>query len=88
MLGSSSGQPRRRLPRAAANREPFAIARLTLRHSHRDERPPGGLRRNVATTGNGANGIFAYGSGTAITVSGTSVNAAGQYAHGIMASGG
>jgi hypothetical protein len=43
---------------------------------------------SVRTTGAGANGIFAYGSGTRIAVSGTAVSATGQYAHGIMASGG
>jgi hypothetical protein len=42
----------------------------------------------VRTTGNGANAVFAYGSGAHITISGTKITAVGQYAHGIMASGG
>jgi len=42
----------------------------------------------VTTTGDGANGIFAYGSGTTVTLSGTRISATGRYAHGIMASGG
>lgn len=42
----------------------------------------------VRTTGNGANAVFAYGSGAHIAISGTKITAAGQYAHGIMASGG
>jgi hypothetical protein len=42
----------------------------------------------VRTTGDGANAVFAYGSGAHITISGTKITAAGQYAHGIMASGG
>ena len=42
----------------------------------------------VRTTGDGANAVFAYGSGAHVTISGTKVTAVGQYAHGIMASGG
>ena len=43
---------------------------------------------SVTTTGDGANDIFAYGSGTTVTLSGTRISATGRYAHGIMASGG
>ncbi len=43
---------------------------------------------SVTTSGAGANGVFAYGSGSAISLSGTKISATGQYAHGIMASGG
>jgi hypothetical protein len=43
---------------------------------------------SVSTTGDGANAIFAYGTGASVDVSGTKVTATGQYAHGIMASGG
>lgn len=42
----------------------------------------------VRTTGDGANAVFAYGSGAHITISGTKITATGQYAHGIMTSGG
>ena len=41
----------------------------------------------VTTTGNGANGIFAYGTST-ITASNLTIKDTGQYAHGAMASGG
>ena len=40
------------------------------------------------TTGLGANAVFAYGSGSSITVSGATVKASGAYSHGLMASGG
>ncbi len=43
---------------------------------------------SVTTSGAGANGVFAYGSGSAITISDTKVKATGNYAHGIMASSG
>jgi hypothetical protein len=43
---------------------------------------------SVTTTGNGANAVFAYGTGASVTISGTKVKATGQYAHGIMVSGG
>jgi hypothetical protein len=43
---------------------------------------------SVTTTGDGANGVFAYGSGASVTVSGATIKATGQYAHGAMASGG
>ena len=43
---------------------------------------------SVTTEGDGANAIFAYGSGAAVAVSGTTIHATGQYAHGVMASGG
>jgi hypothetical protein len=43
---------------------------------------------SVTTTGNGANAVFAYGSGSSIAIDRTKVTATGQYAHGIMASGG
>jgi hypothetical protein len=43
---------------------------------------------SVTTNGDGANAVFAYGSGSSITISGTKIKATGQYAHGIMASGG
>jgi len=45
----------------------------------------GGL---VTTTGDGANGVFSYGSGSSISISGATIKDNGQYAHGIMASGG
>lgn len=41
-----------------------------------------------STTGLGANTIFAYGSGSAITVSNATVKASGAYSHGLMTSGG
>ncbi len=41
----------------------------------------------VSTTGDGANGIFAYGTAN-VTLDGVTVDATGKYAHGIMASGG
>jgi len=41
----------------------------------------------VITTGTGANGVFAYGTGI-ISMSGDTVNCTGQYAHAIMCSGG
>jgi len=43
---------------------------------------------STATTGDGANGVFAYGSGTVVTLSDTRISATGKYAHGIMVSGG
>jgi hypothetical protein len=43
---------------------------------------------SVTTTGDGANAVFAYGSGASISISKTKISATGQYAHGIMASGG
>ncbi len=43
---------------------------------------------SVTTTGAGANGVFAYGSGSSVTVSRARISAGGQYAHGAMASGG
>ena len=43
---------------------------------------------SVTTTGNGANGVFAYGSGSSVVISGVTITASGQYAHGIMAAGG
>ena len=43
---------------------------------------------SVTTTGDGANGIFAYGSGSSILISGVTIKDSGQYAHGIMAAGG
>ncbi|MGD0019753.1 MAG: hypothetical protein ABSD62_10905 [Candidatus Limnocylindrales bacterium] len=42
----------------------------------------------VTTKGNGANGVFAYGSGASVTVANATIKATGQYAHGAMASGG
>lgn len=42
---------------------------------------------SVTTTGDGANGIFAYGEST-VAVTGTTIEATGRYAHGIMTSGG
>jgi hypothetical protein len=43
---------------------------------------------SVTTTGDGANGVFSYGSGSSISISGATIKDSGQYAHGIMASGG
>ena len=43
---------------------------------------------SVSTHGDGANGVFAYGSGPRVTIARTTITAAGQYAHGAMASGG
>jgi hypothetical protein len=51
----------------------------------RSSRQSGG---SVTTSGNGANAVFAYGTGSAITIADTKISATGQYAHGIMASGG
>jgi hypothetical protein len=42
----------------------------------------------VNTTGTGANGIFAYGSGSEINVSNTTVTCTAQLSHAVMASGG
>ena len=43
---------------------------------------------SVATSGTGANGVFASGTGSSITLSDTTINATGQGGHGAMASGG
>lgn len=43
---------------------------------------------DVSTTGVGANGLFAYQTDSAITAKGGIVSTSGQFAHGIMASGG
>ena len=43
---------------------------------------------SVTTIGNGANGVFAYGSGSSVLISGATITASGQYAHGIMSAGG
>jgi hypothetical protein len=43
---------------------------------------------SVTTTGDGANAVFAYGTGSSVVIAGTKVAASGQFAHGIMASGG
>lgn len=43
---------------------------------------------SVHTTGAGANGVFAYGSGARLSVSNSTITATGQYAHGAMTSGG
>ena len=43
---------------------------------------------SVHTTGAGANGVFAYGAGARITLRNVKITAIGQYAHGVMASGG
>ncbi|HJP96033.1 MAG TPA: hypothetical protein VJ843_01535 [Candidatus Saccharimonadales bacterium] len=42
----------------------------------------------VTTTGAGANGVFAYGSGSSVTLANLTLKASGQYAHGAMAAGG
>jgi len=42
----------------------------------------------VTTTGDGANGVFSYGSGSSVALTGVVISASGQYAHGVMASGG
>jgi hypothetical protein len=39
----------------------------------------------VTTTGNGANGIFATGNGSAATISNVKIDCTGQYAHAVMA---
>ncbi|MGO9754763.1 MAG: hypothetical protein ACLP22_25440 [Solirubrobacteraceae bacterium] len=43
---------------------------------------------SILTTGAGANGVFAYGSGASVTLRNVKITATGQYAHGVMASGG
>ncbi len=43
---------------------------------------------SIVTTGAGANGVFAYGSGASVTLRDVMITATGQYAHGVMASGG
>ncbi len=43
---------------------------------------------SVVTSGAGANGVFAYGSGASATVSNATINATGQFAHGAMTAGG
>lgn len=43
---------------------------------------------SVSTTGAGANGVFAYGSGARVSIVGGTIAATGQYAHGAMAAGG
>ena len=42
----------------------------------------------VITSGAGANGVFAYGSGASATIANATITAKGQYAHGAMTSGG
>jgi len=43
---------------------------------------------SVTTTGAGANGVFAYGSGSSATLSEVTIGCSGQYAHGVDAAGG
>ncbi len=43
-------------------------------------------RGTIATSGSGANDLFAYGSGSAITIAGATLTARGQFAHGVDAS--
>ncbi len=43
---------------------------------------------SVTTSGSGANGVFAHGSGASATISGTTISATGSGAHGAMTAGG
>jgi hypothetical protein len=45
-------------------------------------------KSTVTSTGDGANGIFAEGNGTTLTLTDITINATGQYAHGVMATNG
>jgi hypothetical protein len=43
---------------------------------------------SISTTGGGANGLFAYGTGAFASMDGGSITATGEGGHGVMASGG